>query len=82
VNCQLDAIAAKLSAFEIGVWNWYCENVNHFTLEVGIVADEFRRAGLRGPARRLALSALNAIHLAFQAVAAERRNKAQGESNG
>jgi len=82
VNCQLDAIAAKLSVFEIGVWNWYCENVNHFTLEVGIVADEFRRAGLRGPARRLALSALNAIHLAFQAVAAERRNKAQEQTNG
>lgn len=82
MNCQLDVIAAKLSAFEVGTWNWYCENVNHFTLEVGIVADEFRRAGLRGPARRLALSALNSIHFAFQAVAAERRNKAQEQSNG
>jgi hypothetical protein len=74
-------MASKLSAFEIGIWNWYCENVNHFTLEVGIVADEFRRAGIRGPARRLALSALNAVHLAFQSVAAERKNKVQEQVN-
>jgi hypothetical protein len=68
-------MAAGLSAFEVGIWNWYCEVVNHFTLEVGIVADEFRRMGLRGPARKMALAALNSIHLMFQTVAAERRNK-------
>jgi hypothetical protein len=77
VNCRLDAMAARLSAFEIGIWNWYGENVNHFTLEAGIVAGEFRQTGIRGPARWMALSALNAIHLMFQTVAAERRNKAQ-----
>ena len=82
VNCQLDAMAAKLSAFELGIWNWYCEVVNHFTLEAGIVADELRREGFRGPARRMALSALNSIHIMFQTVAAERRNKAQEQLSG
>ena len=81
VNCQLDAMAAKLSAFELGIWNWYCEVVNHFTLEAGIVAEELRRIGPCGPARKMALSALNSIHLMFQTVAAERRNKAQEESS-
>jgi len=77
VNCRLDAMAVKLSAFEIGIWNWYFEVVNPFTLEAGIVASEFSEAGLRGPARRITLSALNNIHKTFQTVAAERRNKAQ-----
>jgi len=80
VNCRLDAIEAKFSSFELGVWHWYFETVNHFTLETGIVAEEFRRLNLRGIARRLALAALNKIHLAFQAVAAERARKAHGES--
>ena len=75
-------MGAKLSAFEIGIWNWYVEHVNHFTLEVGIVADEFRRTGIRGPARKMALSALNSIHIMFQTVAAERRNKVQEQANG
>ena len=70
-------MGAKLSAFELGIWNWYCEVVNHFTLEAGIVAEEFRGARFRGPARKMALSALNSIHIMFQTVAAERRNKAQ-----
>jgi hypothetical protein len=74
----LDAAARRLSAFEVGIWNWYCETVNQFTLEAGIVAEEFRAARLRGPARRLALSAMNAIHQTFQAVANERKKK-QGQ---
>ena len=80
MNCRLDTMAAKLSAFEVGIWNWYCENVNHFTMEMGIVADEFRQAGMRGPARRMALAALNSIHIMFQTVAAERRHKAQEQN--
>ncbi|MCJ7565280.1 MAG: hypothetical protein MUP52_11930 [Candidatus Aminicenantes bacterium] len=82
MNCTLERMGAKMSAFELGLWNWYCETVNHFTLEVGIVADELRRTGFRGPARKMALSALNSIHLMFQTVAAERRNKAQEQMNG
>jgi hypothetical protein len=82
VNCRLDAMGAKLSAFEIGIWNWYVEHVNHFTLEAGIVAEEFRGARFCGPARRMALSALNSIHIMFQTVAAERRNKVQEQANG
>ena len=77
VNCRLNIIAARMSAFEAGVWNWYHEVVNPFTLEAGIVAGEFRGEGLRGPVRRMALAALNAIHQTFQVVAAERRKKAQ-----
>ena len=77
MNCRLDAMAARMNAFEVGVWNWYCGVVNPFALEAGIVASEFREEGLRGPVRRMALAALNAIHQTFQIVAAERRKKAQ-----
>jgi len=82
VNCQLDAMAAKLSAFELGIWNWYCEVVNHFTLEAGIVAEAFRGVRFCGPARKMALSALNSIHIMFHTVAAEWRNKAQEQLSG
>jgi hypothetical protein len=77
VNCGLDATAAKMSAFEAGVWNWYHEVVNPFALEAGIVAGEFRGEGLQGPVRRMTLAALNAIHQMFQVVSVERRKKAQ-----
>lgn len=79
-NCRLDRAATMMSAFEVGVWNWYFEIVNHFTIETGIVADEFRRIGLRGSVRKMALAALNSIHLAFQAIAAERARKMHGEN--
>lgn len=80
MNCRLDAAANKLSGFEIGIWNWYFEIVNPFTLEAGIVASEFREAGIKGPARRIALSAMNTIHQTFQTVAVERRRKAQEQT--
>jgi len=72
VNCQLDRIEDAFSAFETGIWNWYFEHVNRFTLEAGIIADEFRRAGPARVFRKIALSGLNAIYLTFRSVAEER----------
>ena len=83
MNCRLNLAASKMSQFETGIWNWYFETVNPFTMEAGIVASEFRELRFRGPAKRIALSAMNAIHRAFEVVADDRANKkAQERNNG
>ena len=79
MNCQLAGIEDGFSAFETGIWNWYFENVNRFTLETGIIAEEFRRASPTRIFRKIVLAGLNAIYLAFRDVAEER---AESEKTG
>ncbi len=72
VNCRLAEIESRFSAFEVGVWNWYFENVNRFALETGIVAGEFQRTAPVGQFRKMVLTGLNEIYLALQDVMGER----------
>ena len=61
-----------MSAFEVGCWNWYQENVNQFTLEAGALGDLILEEGLRGAARKLFLRALGLIHAALELVEVEK----------
>ena len=61
-----------MSAFEVGCWNWYQENVNRFTLEAGALGDFIREDGLLGAARKLFIQALGMIHATLELVAIEK----------
>ena len=71
VNCQLDAIERKMSAFESASFNWYFENVTRFTRETGMVGDLIRSERLAPTALKLFMRALGKLYKTMDKIAGE-----------
>jgi len=78
-NCRLETAERNMSNFETEIFNWYCDTVTPFALHSGIVAEMFKALRLKGVAKVLFLSGLNAVHEAFVGIREDRAKRARGE---